>query len=61
MCVVPETNRVRVSGKTSFRQNRSISSQNVQLVPIKKMITHALWFHPQIKELLTLLQDKIAV
>ena len=53
---------VRFLGKIIiFVKTAQFWSQNVQLVPIKKMSTHTLLFHPQIKELLTLLRDKIAV
>ena len=44
-----------------FLQNRSVLASKVQLVPLKKLNTHTLWFHPQIKELLTLLRDKIVL
>ena len=50
-----------------FRQNKKkitkttkFWSQNVQLVPIKKMNNHPLWLHLKIKELLALLRDQIA-
>ena len=45
----------------TFAKTAKFWSQNVQLVPIEKKNTHTLWFHPQIKESLTLLRDKIAV
>ena len=53
---------MRCLGKTNyFAKPAQFWSQNVQLVPIKKMNTQTLWFHPQIKELSALLRDQIAV
>ena len=54
--------KMRFLGKTkNFTKAAQFWSQNVQLVPIKKMNTHTLRFHPQIKELSALLRDQIAV
>ena len=53
---------MRFLGKTkNFAKTARFWSQNVQLVPIKKMNTHTLWFHPQIKELSAVLRDQITV
>ena len=40
---------MRVLGKTKkFTKTAQFWSQNVQLVPIMKIITNTLWFYPQI-------------
>ena len=46
--------------KQNIAKTAQLWSQNVQLVPIKKMSTHTLWFQPQLNELLNILRDKIA-
>ena len=52
---------MRFLGKTKhFAKTAQFWSQNIQLVPIKKMNTNTLWFHPQIKELSALLRDQTA-
>ena len=54
--------KMRFFGKTkNFAKPAQFWSQNVQFVPIKKMNTYTLWFHPPIKELPALLRDQIAV
>ena len=54
--------KMRVLGKTNFfAKTPQLWSENVELVPIKKMNTHTLWCHPQIKELSALLCDQFAV
>ena len=51
---------MRILGKTKhFTKTAQCCSQNVQIILIKKMNT--LSFHPQIKELLALICDQIAV
>ena len=53
---------MRFLGKTTTSvKTAQFWSQNVQLIPVKKMNTHTLCFHPQIKELSGLLRDQIAV
>ena len=53
---------IRFLGKTKkFAQTVQFWSQNVQLVPIKKVNIHTSCFHPQIKELSALSRDQIAV
>ena len=53
---------MRFLGKTKkIAKTTQFWSQNVQLIPIKKLNTHTLWFHPQIKELSALLRNQIAV
>ena len=47
--------------KKKIAKTAQFWSQNVLLVPFKKLNTHTLWFHPQIKELSALLCDQIAV